>query len=301
VLDQTVISSGFLSLTTPMSQKLSLLRAAFLKLIMGHYGPWYLLRSPFGSWHTSWHYDVEDERAMESYLINDDVDEKYGFPTRRAALKEILKSLDEEIAAGAGASYIEARQRVRDSLISAMSEQDPVATQNDFFGTPYEARLIEYWIHLDRCAADEKRAAAKQHAAFKATWAEQERRERAFEHVVHVFGEKVIVEINTAIESAWLIGSPKANRTVHGLTAGELMPMPQLARLSGQVVFCSPGRANHLSVKTPLSRRDTRHGYANHWKHSTWVNIVIPAVAQIIDRLELEAQSAAPPEPPKVS
>lgn len=279
-----------------MSQKLSPLRAAFLKLIMAHYGPWYLLRSPFGSWHMSWHYDVEDERVMESYLINDDgVDQKYGFPTRRAALKEILKSLDEEIAAGAGASYIEARQRVRDSLISVMSEQDPVATQNDFFGTPYESRLIEYWIHLDRCAADEKRVAAKQHAAFKATCAEQERRERAFEHVVRVFGDKVIEEINAAIESAWLIGSPKASRTAHGLTAGELMPMPQLARLSERVVFCSPGRANHLPVKTPLSKRDTRHGYENHWKHSTWVNMVIPAVAQIIDRFEREAQAVAPP------
>ena len=287
-----------------MNYKLSPLRAAFLKIIMAHYGPWYLLRSPSGSWHTSWHYDVEDEGAMESYLINeDDVDEKYGFPTRRAALKEILKSLDEEIAAGAGASYIEARQRVRDSLISVMSEQDPVATQNNFSGTPDETRLIEYWIHLDRCAADEKLAAAQQHAAHKATCTEQERRERAFEHVVRVFGDKVIEEINAAIENAWLIGSPKSSRTVHGLTAGESMPMPQLARLSGRVVFCSPGRANHLPVKTPLSKRDTRHGYEDHWKHSTWVDIVIPAVAQIIDRLEREAQAVVPPgtERPKVS
>ena len=274
-----------------MNYKLSPLRAAFLKLIMAEYGPWYLLRSPSGRWHTSWHYDVDDEQAMESYLIDDDVDEKYGFPTRRAALKEILESLDAEIEAGAGERYMQARQRVRDSLVSIIDEQEPAAMQNDFSGSAEEAALIESWLGSDRHEVELKIAREKQSAAFKAVCAEQQRREQVFEHVVQVFGNKAIEEINAAIANAWLVGSPKSSRTVHGLTAGEAMPMPQLARVSGRVVFCSPGRANHLPVKTPLSKRDTRHGYENHWKHSTWVDIVIPAVAQIIDRLELEAQT----------
>jgi hypothetical protein len=276
-----------------MNPKLSPIRTAFLKLIMASYGPWYLLRGPSGNWHTCWHYDADNEQAMESYLIDDDVDGSYWFSTRRAALKEIIKSLESEIEGG-GAWYIAARQRARDSLISVTNEQDPAAAQNDFSGTSDEKELIEAWIHADRREADTKHTAAKERAAYVAACAEQERRERVFEEVVLAFGDQVIEEMNAAIESAWLAGAPKSRRTAHGLKAGEPVPMPQLATVSGRAVFYIAGRSKPLPVKTPLSKRDTSKGYVTHWKHSAWLDVVVPAIAQIIDRLEWEAQAVPP-------
>lgn len=273
-----------------MNPKLSPIRTAFLKLIMASYGPWYLLRGPSGNWHTCGHYDADDEQAMESYLIDDDdVDERRCFATRRAALKAILKSLDSEIEAG-DAGYIADRRRVRDSLISVTKDQDPGAAQNDFSGTLDETQLIDAWIHSDRRDADAKLAAAKERAVYAAACAEQERRERVFEQVVRVFGDRGIEEMNAAIENAWLAGAPKSRRTAHGQKAGDAVPMPHLAIVSGRAVFCIPGRAKHMPVRTPLSKRDTSKGYVNHWLHSTWLDGVVPAIAQIIDRLDLEAQ-----------
>ncbi|MES2017001.1 MAG: hypothetical protein V4484_10945 [Pseudomonadota bacterium] len=277
-----------------MNQKLSPIRTAFLKLIMASYGPWYLLRGPFGNWYTCSHYDAENEQAMESYLIDDDdddVDESYCFTTRRAALKEILKTLDSEIDDGGGAGYVAARQRARDSLIAPTDEQDPVAAQNDFSGTADETQLVEAWIRLDQYEAHAKVTAAKRRATYVAACAEQERRERVFEQVAFAFGDQVIEEINAAIANAWLAGGPKTTRTAHGLKEGDAVPMPQLAIVSGRAVFCISGRVKHLPVKTPLSKRDTSKGYVNYWKHSTWLDFVVPAIAQIIDRHEQEAQT----------
>jgi hypothetical protein len=276
----------------PMKLQLTTVRKAFLELIMAVYGPWYLLRAPSGNWHICWCHNIHDEQAMESFLIDDEVDDEYCFPTRRAALKEILKSLDSEIEAG-GAGYVAARQRARDSLLS-VNEQDPAAAQNDFSGTSYETELIENWIFSDRREVNAKLTAAKRRAAYVAGCAEQERRERVFEQIVRAFGDQVVEEMNAAIERAWLAGAPKSSLTAHGLKVGDAVPMPQLAIVSGRAVFYSPGRAKHLLVRTPLSKRDTIKGYVNHWQHSTWVDVVVPAIAQIIDRFEREAQTLPP-------
>lgn len=268
-----------------MKPQLTTVRKAFLKLIMAVYGPWYLLRAPSGNWHICWYHNAHDEQAMESFLI-DEVDDEYCFSTRRAALKEILKSLDSEIEAG-GAGYREARLRAMDSLISVMDEQDAASAQNDFSGSCEETRLIETWFWSDRNEA-------KARDAYAAARAEQDRRELVFEHIVRTFGEQVIEAINAAIESAWLAEAPKSRRTATGLKAGETLLMPQLAITNGRTVFRIPGRAKHLSVRTPLSKRDTIKGYVNHWQHSTWQDVVVPAIAQIIARLELEAQAVPP-------
>lgn len=105
------------------------------------------------------------------------------------------------------------------------------------------------------------------------------------------FGDQVVEEINAAIERAWLEQPPKSRRTAHGQKAGKVMPMPQLAILSGRTVFYSPGRAKPLPVRTPLSAPDMRYGYKNHWQHPTWQDVVTPAIAEIVDRLEREAQA----------
>lgn len=274
-----------------MNPKLSPIRTAFLKLIMARYGPIYLLRRPSGNWHTCWHYDAHDERAMESYLIDDDVDGPSCFSTRRAALREILRSLDSEIEAG-GVGYVTQRQRARDSLILSTNEEDPAAVQNEFSGTSDETQLIEDWMRSDRSAAHAKAKEAKRRAAHVAACAEQERRERVFEQILMAFGEQVVEEINAAIKRAWLEQPPKSRRTAHGQKAGEVMPMPQLAIVSGRAVFYSPGRAKPLPVRTPLSAPDMRYGHKNHWQHPTWVDIVIPAIAQIIDWFERDAPAA---------
>ncbi|GAA5012430.1 hypothetical protein GCM10025794_00470 [Massilia kyonggiensis] len=260
---------------------------------MARYGPWYLLRGQSGKWHTCWWHVPHDEKAMESFIFNDDSLDEDCFPTRREALKEILRSLDSEIGAG-GAGYITARQRVRDSLISNTNEHDAGVAQNEFLGTPDEAALIEEWIRSDQREAAEYLAAAKRRATFEAACTEQERRERVFEEIVRVFGARAIEEINAAIEDAWLTGQPKISRTVDGLKRDETMPMPQLAVISGAVVFCSSSRATPIPVRTPLSKRDAMNGYVPHWKHSTWLGIVIPALVRIIDRLEREAQASPP-------
>jgi hypothetical protein len=274
-----------------MNQKLSPIRTGFLKLIMASYGPWYLLRLPCGDWYTCWHHDVHDERAMESYLIDDDMDGPSCFSTRREALREILRSLDSEIEAG-GIGYVAERQRARDSLILSTNEEDPALVQNEFSGTSDETQLIEDWMRSDRYEAHAQATKAKRHATHVAACAEQERRERVFEQIVMAFGDQVVEEINAVIRRAWLEQPPKSRRTAHGQKAGGIMPMPQLAIVSGHAVFCSPGRAKHVPVRTPLSKRDDMKGYENHWKHSTWVDIVVPAIAQIIDRLEREAPAA---------
>ncbi|CAH0304721.1 hypothetical protein SRABI118_04535 [Massilia sp. Bi118] len=260
-------------------------------MIMARYGPIYLLRGPSGSWHTCWSNDAHDELAMESYLIDDGMDGPSCFSTRREALREILRSLDSEIEAG-GVGYVGERQRARDSLILSTNEEDPSAVPNEFSGTLAETQLIEAWMGSDRYEAHVKATAAKRHAAHVAACAEQGRRERVFEQIVMVFGNQVVEEINAAIKRAWLEQPPRSRRTAHGQKAGEVMPMPQLAIASGRAAFYSPGRAKPLPVRTPLSAPDMRYGHKNHWQHPTWVDIVIPAVAQIIDRFEQDAPVA---------
>jgi len=275
------------------TSKLSPIRQAFLKLIMASYGPWYLLRLPSDEWHLCWCHNVYDEQAMTSYLIDDGTGGSHCFSTRIEALKEVLKSLDSEIADG-GAGYIKARQRALESLVVATNEQDPAAVQNAFAGTSDETDLIEAWLSSDRSQAHEKRMAAKRRATFLAACTEQERREQAFELVARVFADQVAGEVNDAIESAWVAGEPKSVRNAPGLKAGDPMPMPRLAISAGRAVFDIPGRAKHMPVKTPLSKRHTSQGYVSHWQHPTWLNLVVPAVARIIDRLEQEAKVVSP-------
>jgi len=276
-----------------MNPNLSPIRTAFLKLIMARYGPIYLLRGPSGSWHACWSDDAHDERAMESYLIDDGMDAPSCFSTRREALREILRSLDSEIEAG-GVGYVAERQRARDSLILSTNEEDRAAVKNEFSGTLAETELIEAWMRSDRYEAHAKATAAKRHAAHLAACAEQERRERVFEQILMAFGDQVVEEINAAIKGAWLEQPPRSRRTAHGQKAGEVMPMPQLAIVSGRAVFYSPGRAKPLPVRTPLSAPDMRYGHKNHWQHPTWVDIVAPAIGQIVDRLEGEARVLPP-------
>ena len=271
-----------------MKAKLTPLRTAFLPLVMAKFGPWYLLHAPTGNWHPLWHHWVFDDKVMESFFMGDGSVVSDEFPSMDEALREIIRSLDGEIELG-DTHYAAPRQRAMDRLVSIVGNPAMTSGQNDFAGTKAEADLIESWLASDRQEAENRQRAAKKYADYMASCAEQDRREQAFETVLAVFGPQVIEEVNAAIISAWQANAPTSRRTAHGQKAGEIAPMPQLAITPRGAVFQIPGRKAPVRIKTPLSKRDALEGFAEHWKHPTWVEVVVPAMRGIIEKLERTA------------
>ena len=258
---------------------------------MDEFGPWYLLRAPTGNWHPLWHHWMLDDTAMESFFMGDGSAFSDEFPSMDEALRVIIRSLDDEIAEG-GTHYAASRQRAMDHLLSYRGKPDTTREQNQFAGTKGELDLIESWLSYDRREAQAKRRATSEREAYIAACAEQDRREQAFETVLALFGTQVVEEANAAILDAWQANAPTSRRTAHGQKAGDILPMPQLAMTTKGAVLQTPGRGAAVRIKTPLSKRDNLKGYVDHWKHPTWVEVVVPAVRRIIERLEFEARSS---------
>jgi hypothetical protein len=268
-----------------MKAKVTSLRTAFLQLVMDKFGPWYLVRAPSENWHPLWHHWMLEDKALEAFFMGDGSAFSDEFPSIDEALREIIRSLDDEIAAG-GTHYVAIRQRAMASLVSNVGKSAAEAEQNNFAGTDAEADLIKHWLDYDQREAEAKQRAARARKAYDAACAEQNRREEAFERVLATFGTQVIEEVNTVIRDAWQANMPTSRRTAHGYNAGEIAPMPQLAITPRGAVFQVEGRTTYLRIKTPLSKRDASKGYVDHWKHPTWVEVVVPAMREIIEKLE---------------
>lgn len=276
-----------------MNQMLSPTRQAFLALIMGCYGPVYVLHGPTGNWHLCWFHDAYDDRAMRSYLLQDDDQATNSYLNQHAALKAALESIDSEISAGA-VGYEEVRQRLLDDLVSIMTEPDAVGPKNTFSGTTEESSLVDAWHRLDRQEADRKREAKRKREEFDMILAEQARREQAFDLIIQAFGEEAVEEINAAIEQVWATHVPKATRARPGLKVGDTLPMPRLVLKSGRASFQCSSRATAVPARTPLSKPDWQKGFVPHWHHVTWTAVVIPTIEVIINRLADEASKALP-------
>lgn len=271
-----------------MNQMLSPTRQAFLALIMGSYGPVYVLYGPAGAWHLCWFHDAYDDLAMRSYLLEDDEQGTNSYSDQHTALKAALESIDSEISAGA-VGYDEVRQRLLDDLVSILSEPAAVGPKNKFSGTTEESRLVDAWHRLDRQEVDRKREAKRKREEFDKILAEQVRREQAFDLIIQAFGEEAVDEINAAIEQAWATHVPKATRARPGLKVGDTLPMPRLVLKSGRASFHCPSRATAVPARTPLSKPDWQKGFVPHWHHVTWTAVVIPAMEVIVNRLADEA------------
>ena len=235
-----------------MNQMLSQTRQAFLALVMGSYGPVYVLYGPAGFWHLCWFHDAYDDQAMRSYLLEDDEQRTNSYSNQHTVLKAALESIDSEISAGA-VGYDEVRQRLLDDLVSVLNEPGTVGPKNKFSGTTEESRLVDAWHRLDRQEVDRKRETERKREEFDKILAEQVRREQAFDLIIQAFGEEAVDELNVAIEQAWSTHVPKATRARPGLKVGDTLPMPRLILKSGRASFHCPGRATAVPARTPLS------------------------------------------------
>lgn len=226
------------------------------------------------------------------------------------ATKHFEEVFGDEFAGFFGANlYIRAFRKDGEEIGIFVNGKEKVVTLPRLPGVPEKPGLSDDALaqraaraaqqeEAERASEKRQREADERYRAQQAQYSQQvaalQAHIKTFQAIAATFGEELIRDCNAAINAVWDERKPV---WPNGQKKGQPRAMPYLAVAEGTVLLFTGNRpGDSQKIRTPLVKRLTVSGSEPYWRYTEWQDVVVPALAAVIDRYSKNLQPAVDPQ-----